>query len=102
MTEKDEAKQLDSVTDRILETDAMEEDKAKNAMAALNNSHDNSETQQLSAISVEQADIDVIVEELEVTDDMAKRALQEVIFEGLVADGKTALEVALRRLVTGA
>ena len=35
MADSNEAKQLDSVTDRIIEKDAVEEHKAKDAMAAL-------------------------------------------------------------------
>jgi polyhydroxyalkanoate synthesis regulator protein len=101
MADSNEAKQLDSVTDRIAEKDAVEEHKAKDAMAALKSTGDDSRTKVLDSIQVDQKDVDVIVDELEVTEDVARGVLKDVIFEGLVKEGTSALEEALRRLLIG-
>ena len=101
MADSNEAKQLDSVTDRIIEKDAVEEHKAKDAMAALKSSGNDSGTKDVDSIKVDQADVDVIVDELEVSEDIARGVLKEVIFEGLVKEGTSALEEALRILLIG-
>lgn len=101
MADSNEAKQLDSVTDRIVEKDAVEEHKAKDAMAALRNTGDDSRAKALDSIQVDQKDVDVIIDELEVSEDVARGVLKNVIFEGLVKEGTSALEEALRRLLIG-
>lgn len=99
MTAEDEAKQLDSVTDRHQEKD-FDESKAKEAMSALTSNTaagrgtggKNSATGK--DIKVTKEDVAVIVAELEVTEDEAKAALRSS-----ACDGKTSVAAALRKLV---
>lgn len=99
MTAEDEAKQLDSVTDRHQEKD-FDEGKAKEAMSALtsNTAAGSGAGDKSSAsdkdIKVTKEDIAVIVAELEVTEDEAKAALRST-----ASDGKTSVAAALRMLV---
>lgn len=97
----DEAKQLDSVTDRIADKESMDANKATAAMSSLNAKKVDGLKDDLSAIQVSKEDIDLIVDELEVTDDEAEKALKCVKAEGLVNDDKLAVGEALRRLVSG-
>mmetsp|Transcript_15876 Transcript_15876/g.24032 ORF Transcript_15876/g.24032 Transcript_15876/m.24032 type:complete len:93 (+) Transcript_15876:76-354(+) len=91
MTAEEEAKQLDSVTDRVQETE-LDESRSNQALSALNSAKSGSAT--AASISVKKEDVDVIVAELEVTEDEAAAALRDVAAEGgNLAD-------ALRRLVT--
>eukprot|EP00984_Skeletonema_dohrnii_P002625 scaffold913_cov137-Skeletonema_dohrnii-CCMP3373.AAC.5 len=91
MTAEEEAKQLDSVTDRVQETE-LDESRSNQALSALNSAKSGSAA--ASSISVKKEDVDVIVAELEVTEDEAAAALRDVAAEGgNLAD-------ALRRLVT--
>ncbi len=100
MTAQDEAKQLDSVTDRVTEQESMDASKAKDAMASLTSSAEfDARSKKLAKIEVSKEDIAVIVEELEVTDDKAEQALKTVIARGL-AEGQTALGEALGMLIT--
>ena len=100
MTAAQEAQQLDSVTDRVQENGVMDESTAQNAMAALTATGISAQNDaQLDQIAVAQADIDVICAELEITEDISDRALREVVRDGLVVGGKTALEAALMKLV---
>lgn len=101
MAAKDEAKQLDSVTDRVQENETMDSSKAKSAMAALTSGSSSgiSDHKKLAKIKVSKEDVDIIVNELEVGDDVAERTLREVIFEGVVEEGKSPLGEALRRLL---
>ena len=104
MTAKDEAQQLDSVTDRVQENETLDSSKAKTAMAALNSSSSAGILDQtkLANIKVTKEDVDWIVHELEVTEDVADRTLREVIFEndsGDVKEGKSPLGEALKRLL---
>ena len=98
MTAEDEAKQLDSVTDRHQEKD-FDESKAKEAMSALtSNTAAKGGAGKSSAsdkdIKVTKEDVAVIVAELEVTEDEAKAALRST-----ACDGKTSVAAALRMLV---
>lgn len=93
----DEAKQLDSVTDRIADRESMD---ANKATAAMSNLTKDDEQEDLSSIQVSKDDIDLLVKELEVTEDIASKALKEVVAQGLVSEGKSVAEEALRRLVT--
>jgi hypothetical protein len=93
MTAEDqEAKQLDSVTDRVQETE-LDESRSNKALSALNSAKSGSAA--AASISVvKKEDVDVICAELEVTEDEAAAALRDVAAEG----GN--LTDALRRLVT--
>jgi NACalpha-BTF3-like transcription factor len=91
-----QAKQLDSVTDRVEEQE-VDGTKAQQAMSALM-------TKQASALSakdqvaVSKEDVSVIVHELEVSEELAIRTLRLVSLE--TKDGESALVAALRKLVT--
>ncbi len=96
----DEAKQLDSVTDRVTEQESLDASKATAAMASLaSRSGEGSDADAMVAIQVSKEDVELIVNELEVEDSVAERAIKEVISEGLVTEGKSAVGEALRRLV---
>jgi NACalpha-BTF3-like transcription factor len=95
MTAREEAKQLDSVTDRVQDKE-FDENVAKDAMSALRQQSEN-QTEQQQTVAVSKDDVDLIVEQLEVSRDEAERALREVKDE----DGKSALFLALRKLVNG-
>lgn len=101
MTAEEEAKQLDSVTDVVHEKE-FDASKAQEAMTALSTapqvgSGANSSVGVKKAISVSKEDVAVIVTELEVTEDVAEKALREATEE--VGEGKSPLASALRRLV---
>ena len=91
MAADEEAKQLDSVTDRVQETE-LDESRSNKALSALNSAKSGSAAS--ASISVKKEDVDVIVAELEVTEDEAAAALRRVAAEG----GN--LTDALRMLVT--
>lgn len=92
MTAEDqEAKQLDSVTDRVQETE-LDESRSNRALSALNSAKSGSAA--ATSVSVKKEDVDVIVAELEVTEDEAIAALRDVATEG------GTLTDALRKLVT--
>ena len=102
MTTKDEAKQLDSVTDRVIDRESMSASKATEAMSTLASKRN--ETDQdvlLDTIHVSKEDVDLIVHELEVTEDVATKALKEVISRGLAVaeEGKSAVGEAIRKLI---
>mmetsp|Transcript_62870 Transcript_62870/g.185692 ORF Transcript_62870/g.185692 Transcript_62870/m.185692 type:complete len:102 (-) Transcript_62870:494-799(-) len=99
MTAEDEAKQLDSVTDVVHEKE-FDASKAKEAMTALliaPQAGASSITGGKKAISVSKDDVAVIVSELEVSEDVAEKALREATEE--VGDGKSPLAAALRSLI---
>lgn len=95
---ENEAKQLDSVTDRHQEMD-FDENKAKEAMSALSSAADGKagESDSTTVVKVSKEDVAVIVKELEVTEDEAKAALRAAAAE--VGEGKSPVAAALRRLV---
>jgi hypothetical protein len=97
MTAQDEAKQLDSVTDRVQEKE-LDEGRASQALGALNGSSSKHalDSQQ---IEVKKEDVDVIVEELEITEDEATVALRAVLVEDGSLEGQGLVAAALRRLV---
>ena len=97
MTAEQEAKQLDSVTDRVQETE-LDASRSNKALSALN-SDSKSGLAAAASITVKKEDVDVIVAELEVTEDEAAAALRAVAAEGGNVDGSLVTE-ALRRLVT--
>ena len=97
MAEKaEEAKQLDSVTDRVeeKEVDAV---RAQQAMSALSAKNDD-DVQAADQVVLSKEDIDLIVSELEVTEEVAKRTLQQVAAD--VKEGDSLVVAALRKLVT--
>jgi hypothetical protein len=98
------AKQLDSVTDRVQETE-LDDVRAKEAMSALGGDNGDDSALKLSEMRVSKEDIAVVVEELEVTEDTAEATLKQVSMEmhqaGKSIDGSSVvLEEALRRLIT--
>ena len=90
-TAAQEASQLDSVTDRFQESEinAIKAQQAFSSLTAPSSSQQAASQQQQVAVSKE--DVALIVNELEVTEEVATRALRSV--EGNVAE-------ALRQLVT--
>lgn len=97
MAEKEEeAKQLDSVTDRVeeKEVDAV---RAQQAMSALSAKNDD-DIQAADQVILSKEDIDLIVSELEVTEEVARRTLREVAAD--VKEGDSLVVAALRKLVT--
>lgn len=92
-----EAKQLDSVTDRIDETE-LDASKAQQAMSALSSSKqkDDGKAKALAAINVSEQDIRMIVDQLEVSEELAEKTLREV---GLDNKGEEMLVAALRKLL---
>lgn len=100
MTAADEAKQLDSVTDRVMDQESMSASKATEAMSALASKRNKDDQDVLlDSIQVSKEDVDLIVAELEVTDEMATKALKEVMSQGLVNEGQSAVGEALRKLI---
>lgn len=98
MTAEEEAKQLDSVTDRVQETE-LDASRSNKALSALNSSKSGATAFGSKHNPVKKEDVDVIVSELEVTEDEAAAALRAVAAEGSVS-GDSLVTEALRRLVT--
>lgn len=102
MTAEDEAKQLDSVTDRVQEKE-LDESRATQALGALGTAGTgaSSSADASKTIAVKKEDVDVIVAELEVTEDEAEVALREAAAEegGGIVEGQQLVAAALRRLV---
>ena len=99
MTEKEaQAKQLDSVTDRVEEQE-VDISKAQMAMSSLGGAAADGAD---ASVAVSAADVQVICEELEVTEEVAAKVLRQVVTAGMVAstedhDGWVA--AALRHLI---
>lgn len=94
---ENEAKQLDSVTDRHQEKD-FDESKAKEAMSALSSAAEiKAGESDSNTVKVSKEDVAVIVKELEVTEDEAKAALRAAAAE--VGEGQSPVAAALRSLV---
>lgn len=98
-----QAKQLDSVTDVVQDTEL---DASKAQQAMLSALQGGSGAQQaadggVATLKVNRDDVALIVQEFDgtVTDDMAERTLREVYAETR-AEGDALLEAALRRLLT--
>lgn len=98
MTAADEAKQLDSVTDRFKEAE-IDASRAQQAMSALSsaNKEEDSKAAALASVAVSKDEVALIVSELEVTEEEAEGALREVAAGG---DEGNMLDAALRKLVT--
>ena len=101
MTAAEEAKQLDSVTDMVHEKVAMDESKAKDAMTALSTTSavGDDGDKKLANIQVSKEDIALIVSELEVSNDVAERALREVVSDGCGVENGGVVAAALRKLI---
>jgi len=87
-----EAKQLDSVTDRVQEKE-LDESKAMEAMKSFQAVNLVS-TDETKAVAVLKEDVLLIVSELEVSEEVATKALREV------GQGPNAVVDALRLLIT--
>lgn len=96
-TAEDQAKQLDSVTDNVREHE-VDSEKAQQAMSSLLSSKAADAAVEHQAVAVSKADIDLIVQELEVSEETATRALREVA-PGL-HEGESLVKAALRKLIT--
>lgn len=92
--EEAKRKQLDSVTDRVQEKE-FDASVAKDAVTALRRKSEN-QAQEAQDVAVSKEDVDLIVEQLEVTREEAEKALREVKEE----DGRSAVYWALKKLVT--
>ena len=107
MTTEDEAKQLDSVTDRVQEKE-LDESRATQALGALSTTTTTTSsttsglaasTSSINTIHVKKEDVDIIMEELEVTEDEAMAALRAELGVDANLEGQELVAAALRRLV---
>mmetsp|Transcript_53498 Transcript_53498/g.113621 ORF Transcript_53498/g.113621 Transcript_53498/m.113621 type:complete len:109 (+) Transcript_53498:87-413(+) len=106
MTAEDEAKQLDSVTDRVDEKE-LDASRANQALGALSTTTSGGaavpsagEDDASKTMAVKKEDVEVIVAELEVTEDEAAAALRAAAREGnWKLEGQKLVVAALRRLV---
>lgn len=96
-TDQEQAKQLDSVTDVVQEKE-LDTNKAAEAMASLSAAKQ-AAAATVPTIQVSKEDVNLIMTEMEVTEDEAVRALQKTALEGL-ANGKSLPVETLRRMVT--
>jgi NACalpha-BTF3-like transcription factor len=94
MTAEEEAKQLDSVTDRVAETE-LDSSRANQALGALSKSKKSEE----KSITVKREDVDVIVQELECSESDATDALRKALEEDGGLEGEQLVSAALTRLV---
>ena len=97
MEEQEQAKQLDSVTDVVQEKE-VDATKAQEAMSALSTAKQEGNVKAAEQVAVSKADVDLIVSELEVTDEVAERTLREVAVD--LQEGDSMVVAALRKLVT--
>jgi NACalpha-BTF3-like transcription factor len=102
--EQAQAKQLDSVTDVVQEqeVDAARAEQAMSALAPNSQASGMTAAEQAVAHAVHREDVDLIVHELEVTEELARKTLLEVAVElGITQrDGDALVVAALRKLVT--
>lgn len=97
-TDQEQAKQLDSVTDVVQEKE-LDESKAQEAMASLGVTKQQKSTAVAApTLQVSKEDVDLIMTQMEVTEDEAIRALRET--SGEMQEGKSLAVETLRRLVT--
>eukprot|EP00579_Thalassiosira_antarctica_P000096 CAMPEP_0201868888 /NCGR_PEP_ID=MMETSP0902-20130614/2605_1 /ASSEMBLY_ACC=CAM_ASM_000551 /TAXON_ID=420261 /ORGANISM="Thalassiosira antarctica, Strain CCMP982" /LENGTH=103 /DNA_ID=CAMNT_0048394289 /DNA_START=102 /DNA_END=413 /DNA_ORIENTATION=+ len=98
--EHDEANQIESVTDRVQEKE-LDASRANQALGALSTTTLSTGEDDASS-TVKKEDVDVIVAELEVTEDEAEAALRAAAAvggNGSVIEGQELVAAALRRLV---
>mmetsp|Transcript_8983 Transcript_8983/g.18648 ORF Transcript_8983/g.18648 Transcript_8983/m.18648 type:complete len:99 (-) Transcript_8983:121-417(-) len=97
MTEaENQAKQLDSVTDRVEEQE-VDIAKAQQAMSALGAGAAESQASDAD-VAVSADDVKIMCEELEVTEEMATKTLREVARD--TKEGESIVAAALRKLIT--
>ena len=95
-TQAEQAQQLDSVTDRVQESE-LDASKAMQAMNTLTSAKNKSTTADAaSQVAVSKEDVALVMSEMEVTQDVAERALRSV----KTADESKRVVEALRHLVT--
>jgi len=106
---QEQAKQLDSVTDRVQEKE-VDATKAQEAMTALSTPPGGTSGGGTApgggvgagspgvAVALSRDDVDLIVSELEITEEAAETALREVA--PTVKEGESLVVAALRKLVT--
>ena len=96
MAAEAEAKQLDSVTDVVKETE-IDTAKAQQAIGLITAKKENDhKAAALAAVTLTKEDVALIVAELEVTEEVAERVLREVSLE---AKEGNVVEAALRTLI---
>lgn len=98
MVEHEQAKQLDSVTDVVQEQE-VDATKAQQAMSALSSKNEDSAANAADQVAVSKEDVDLIVSELEVTEELAEKTLREVASS--MKEGDSLVVAALRKLVSG-
>ncbi len=96
-----EAKQLDSVTDMVAEQ-TVDETKAQEAMSALSSVTKESAKKIQEVASIVKEDVELIMSELDVTEDVARKTLHDVAVEKKISkrEDDTLVKAALRKLVT--
>ena len=94
----DEAKQLDSVTDMVQEQE-LDASQALQAMSALSSDKkkEDHKSEALASVMIKKEDIAMVMEEMEISEELAEKVLREVAVERLETDMVVA---ALRKLVT--
>ena len=99
--EKEQAKQLDSVTDKV-EEKTLDAAKAQEAMGALSVGKATRKVEAVEKLKFVQQDVDLICDELDVTEETAKRALREAAVElgASKREGQALVVCALKKLVT--
>lgn len=95
---KKQAQQLDQLTDHVQERDMnIDASKAAQMMTTLQSSHDGNQVSGNESVIISKEDVKVIVDELEVTDEVATEALKNV----MLTEGDQPPRVrALRYLLT--
>ena len=94
-----QAKQLDSVTDRVDEKE-LDESKAQEAMSALSSEKATDDKHAaLAAVAVSKEDVALLVSELQITEDQAQLALREAATSKDKKPGDSMVVAAMRRFV---
>ena len=97
-TQKEQAQQLDSVTDRVQESE-LDASKAQQAMSALTTTTTTTSANAATVVAVvSKQDVELVMTEMEVTQDVAERALRTV--PTTIDDESKRVVEALRYLVT--
>lgn len=96
-----EAKQLDSVTDMVAEQ-TVDETKAQAAMSALSSVKESTATKIQEVASIVKEDVELIMSELDVTEDVARKTLHDVAVEKKISkrEDDALVKAALQKLVT--
>jgi NACalpha-BTF3-like transcription factor len=98
--EQNTAKQLDSVTDNFEEQE-VDATKAQQAMSAWSTGKQALALSEEDQVSVSKEDVELIMSELEVTEEVAKRTLRQVAVDVDVKEGGESMVVAaLRKMVS--